>query len=74
MKHRWQLLVRLTQRTFEDEVVPEEVVWATVVFLPKGKGEYRGIELVEVAWKVCAELSTQVKCDDALRTAWVQGG
>ena len=30
------------------------MAWATMVFLPKGRGEYWGIRLVEVVWKVCA--------------------
>ena len=30
------------------------MVWAMMVFLLKVKGGYRGIELVEVVWKVCA--------------------
>ena len=29
------------------------MVWATMVFLPKRRGEYRGIGIVEVVWKVC---------------------
>ena len=47
-------MVRLTQKTFEDGAVPEVVVWDTMVFLPKGRGGYWGIGLVEVVWKVCA--------------------
>ena len=39
---RWRLLVRLIQRTFEDWVVPEEVTWATIVFLLKGRGGVSG--------------------------------
>ena len=34
-------------------MVPEEVAWATIVFLLKGRGGYQGIGLVEVVWKVC---------------------
>ena len=50
----WRLLVRLIHRTFEDGLVPEEVVWATMVFILKGRGGYWGIGLVDVVWKVCA--------------------
>ena len=32
----------------------EESTWQTVVLIPKGKKEYRGIGLVEVTWKVVA--------------------
>ena len=36
--------------------VPEEIDWVEMVFLPKGEGEYRGIGIVEVLWKVCSVL------------------
>ena len=32
------------------------LVWATMVLILKGKGEYGGIVIVEVAWKVCASV------------------
>ena len=47
--YRWQLLVQLIQMTFTDGAVPEEVVWDMMVFLPKERGGYWGIGLVEVA-------------------------
>ena len=34
-------------------MVPEEVTWATMVFLLKVRVEYWGVGLVEVVWKVC---------------------
>ena len=49
-------MVRLTQKTFKDEAVPEEVAWATMVLLLKGRREYREIGLVEVVWKVCKKV------------------
>ena len=55
---------------FEDGVVPEEVTWETMVFLPKGEGGYWGIGLVEVLWKVCA---TVTNCR-LKRSVTVQGG
>ena len=50
--YQWQMLVPLIQTTFKGGEVPEEVAWATMVFLPKGRGEHRGIDLVKVVWKV----------------------
>ena len=53
--------------------VPEEVVWATMVFLPKGGwGGYWGIRLVEVECNVCAtvvnfRLKRSVMMHDTLR-------
>ena len=49
---RWELVFRLVQVMFRDGTVPEEILWATMGLLPKGKGGYRGVELVEVLWKV----------------------
>ena len=54
VRTQWQLLVRIIQRMFKDVVVPEEVTWAKMVFLPKGREEYRGIGLVEIVWEVSA--------------------
>ena len=31
-------------------------MWQAVVLIPKGKKDYRGIGLVEVMWKVVAEI------------------
>ena len=54
VKHWWKLMVRLIQKTFEDKGMLEEVTWATMDFIPKGRGEYWGIGLSKVVWKVCA--------------------
>ena len=58
-RRRWELVVRLVQVIFGYENIPEEVSWATMVILPKGKGGYRGIGMVEVLWKV---FSVVVNC------------
>ena len=50
--YQWQMLVLLIQTTFKGGEVLEEVAWSTMVFLPKGRGEHRGIDLVKVVWKV----------------------
>ena len=44
--------MRLIWRTFKDGVAPKEVSWATVVLILKWRGEYQGIGIVEVVWKV----------------------
>ena len=51
--HRWENMVRLIHLAFAEGELTEELTWATMLLLPKGKGEYRGIGLVEVARKVC---------------------
>ena len=45
-------MVRLVRVMFGDGNIPEEIDWVTMVLLPKGKGDYWGIGLVEVLWKV----------------------
>ena len=57
----------------------EEATWQTVVIIPKGKKEYRGIGLVEVTWKVVAEIlhrrfTTAITYHDALHGFWAGRG
>ena len=49
----WDLLVRLVQVKLRDRTVPEEIAWAKMFLIPKGKGGYIVIGLVEVLWEVC---------------------
>ena len=46
--------MELVQTAFRDGDLAEEATWQAVVLIPKGKGDYRGIGLVEVMWKVVA--------------------
>ena len=61
----------MTQTAFREGKLAEEAAWQTVVMIPKGKGEFRGIGLVEVTWKVVAvilhrRLTTGLQLHDAL--------
>ena len=47
----WERVMELFQTAFRDETLPSECVWQTVVLLPKGYVDYRGIVLVEVLLK-----------------------
>ena len=67
----WGKLVELKQTAFREGEMAEEATWQTVVLIPKGKKEYRGIGLVEVTWKVVAailyrRLTTAISYHDAL--------
>ena len=67
----WGKVVEMTQTAFRDGNLAEEATWQTVVLIPKGKGEFRWIGLVEVTWKVVAvilhcRLTTGIKLHDAL--------
>ena len=50
----WERVVELFQTAFRDGDLAEEATWLAVVLIPKGKGDYWGIGLVEVMWKVVA--------------------
>ena len=41
---------------FREGILTEEVTWQAVVLIPKGGKDYWGIGLVEVMWKVVAEI------------------
>ena len=67
----WVKVVEITQTAFWEGEMAEEATWQTVVLIPKGKNEYRGIRLVEVTWKVVAvilhsRLKTAITFHDAL--------
>ena len=67
----WGKVVEMTQTAFWEGNLAEEATWQTVVLIPKGKGEFRGIGLVEVAWKVVVvilhrRLTAGIKLHDAL--------
>ena len=50
----WGKVVEITQTAFREGKLAKESTWQTVVLIPKGKREYRGIGLVDVTWKVVA--------------------
>ena len=55
----WDRVVVLARETFGEGLLAEEITWQAVVLITKGKGDYRGIGLVEVIWKVGAEILNQ---------------
>ena len=52
----WRKLVDLIQTAFLEGEMVVEATWQTLVLIPKGNKEYRGIGLVEVMWKVVAAI------------------
>ena len=62
--------MELTQTAFRDGNLAEEATWQTVVIIPKGKGEFWGIGLVEVIWKLLTLILhcwlTAIKLHDVL--------
>ena len=61
----------LVQTAFQEGEMAEEATWQTMVLIPKGRKEYRGIGLVKVMWKVVAailhrQLATSITYHDFL--------
>ena len=52
----WVKVVDLVMEDFGELSMAEEATCKAVVMIPKGKGDYHGIWLVEVMWKVVAEI------------------
>ena len=52
----WTMVVDLIQLAFREGKLAEEATWKAVVLVTKGKIDYRGIGLVEVMWKLVAEI------------------
>ena len=49
----WRLVVRLIRHIWETGEIPRQMLWTIVVLIPKGNsGEFRGIGLLEVLWKI----------------------
>ena len=44
--------MELVQTAFRDGDLVQKSTWKAVVLISKGKGDYLGIGLVEVMWKV----------------------
>ena len=51
-QENWDRVVDLIQTCFRERQVPTQLSWSTVALLPKGNGDYRGIGLLEISWKV----------------------
>ena len=52
----WTRFMDLVQTAFREGELAKEATWQAVVLIPKGKKDYRGIDLVEVMWKVVAAI------------------
>ena len=71
--------MELIQTAFWDGELAEEATWQAVVLIPKGKGDYWGIGLVEVMWKVVAvilncRLTSSITFHDVLHGFWAGRG
>ena len=46
----------LVRADFGERRLVKEDMWRAVVLIPKRKGDYHGIALVEMVWKIVAEI------------------
>ena len=75
----WEMVLNLVQTAFQEGRLAEEATWQTVVLISKGKKDYRGIGLVEMMWKVVAEilnirLTSSITFHNFLHGFWVGRG
>ena len=78
-EENWAWVVDLVQTAFREGDMEDESTWQAVVLIPKGKGEYRGIGLVEVMWKVVAVIlnrrfTSSITFHDVLHGFWAGRG
>ena len=52
----------MAQLKFRDRRVLAELTWTTTILLPKGKGEYMGMDLVGVIWKIITTIINNHFC------------
>ncbi len=50
--HKWRVFVKMMQAIWEHGSMPKQMRWEIIVLLPKGGGDYCGIGLLELFWKV----------------------
>ena len=67
----WRLVVKLIHHIWETGEIPRQMLWIIVVLIPKGNsGDFRGIGLLEVLWKVLEKvldaLLSTIELHDAL--------
>jgi hypothetical protein len=55
----WCLLIGLIQAIWTKGKILQQLTWVIVVLLPKGGGDYRGISLLELLWKVVERIMDQ---------------
>jgi hypothetical protein len=66
---RWRMFVTLLQAVWESGETPTQMTWMIVVLLPKGGGDYRGIDPIwKVVEKVMVARLSVIKLHDCLHS------
>ena len=76
---RWGLLVKLCKHIWHTGEIPQRMLLAVVVLIPKGtSSEYRGISLLEVIWKLLEQVLDAwllgIDLHDYLHGFWAKRG
>jgi hypothetical protein len=50
--NNWRLFTQLVQAVWNHGSIPRQLLWIIIVLIPKGGGDYQGIGLLELIWKV----------------------
>ena len=59
----WRAFIDLVQTVWETGSIPQQMLWMVVVLIPKGKGNYRGIGLLDQIWKgIEVVMDNRLKC------------
>ena len=58
-RKEWDVLIQLVQAVWEEGRIPTQLGWVVTVLIPKGGGDYRGICLFELIWKVIKRVIDQ---------------
>ena len=48
----WRMCVQLVQTIWTTGEIPQQMLWEIFVLIPKGNGQFCGIGLLELIWKV----------------------
>jgi hypothetical protein len=52
----WEALCTFVRHIYATGEMPAELSWAIMILLPKGEGQYRGIGLLEITWKLISRI------------------
>ena len=75
----WLKVVATVQAVFRYRALAEECTGHTVVLVPKGKGDFQGIGIVDVLWKTVVNLlnrrlTAAISFHDTLHGFWAGRG
>jgi hypothetical protein len=75
---QWLLFVKLLQAVWTTGTVPTQMSWMIIILLPKGRGDYFGIGLLDPIWKVIKKFMvlwlSAIKLHDCLHGGFPRQG